>query len=135
MDMLDTAVGGMRTRFTNHGKNPGLVILASSKRSDKSFLEEHMKKSLENNPDNVIIVDEPVWNIRPASEYSGRRFNVALGNKFLASQVIPDSDKDLDYWRGKGYNILEVPVEYKDKFLEDIDRALCDYAGISSSEF
>ena len=134
MDMLDTAVGGMRTRFTNHGKNPGLVILASSKRSDKSFLEEHMKKSLENNPDNVIIVDEPVWNIRPASEYSGRRFNVALGNKFLASQVIPDSDKDLDYWRGKGYNILEVPVEYKDKFLEDIDRALCDYAGISSSE-
>ena len=133
-DMLDTAMGGMKTRFTNRGENPGLMILASSKRSDKSFLETHMRMSLENDPDNLIIVDEPTWNIRPASEYSGRKFNVALGNKFLASQVIPDSDTDLNYWRDKGYTILEVPVEYKSKFLEEIDRALADYAGIASSQ-
>ncbi len=133
-DMLDTAMGGMKTRFTNRGENPGLMILASSKRSDKSFLETHMRMSLENDPDNLIIVDEPTWNIRPASEYSGRKFNVALGNKFLASQVIPESDNDLNYWRDKGYTILEVPIEYKSKFLEEIDRALADYAGIASSQ-
>lgn len=133
-DMLDTAMGGMKTRFTNHGQNPGLVILASSKRSDKSFLESHMRTSLENEPENVIIVDEPTWNIRPASEYSGKKFKVALGNKFLASQVISDNDTNLEYWTSKGYSILEVPVEYKSKFLEEIDRALADYAGIASSE-
>lgn len=133
-DMLDTAMGGMKTRFTHNGNNPGLIILASSKRSDKSFLETHMRAALENEPENVIIVDEPTWNIRPAKEYSGEKFNVALGNKFLTSQVIPDSDTDLNYWIEKGYTILEVPVEYKANFLEGIDRALADYAGIASSE-
>ena len=43
--MVDTALGGMKTRFTRNGKNPGIIILASSKRSEKSFLEAHEKES------------------------------------------------------------------------------------------
>ena len=30
--------------------------------------------------------------------------------------------------------IVDVPVEYKANFTDDIERALCDYAGISSSD-
>lgn len=134
LDMIDTAIGGMKTRFTNNGKNPGLIVLASSKRSEKSFLETHMKKKAQTDGDNTYIVDEPVWNIRPASEYSGKKFYVAQGNKFLVSEVIPDNTEDIQSWRNRGYKILEVPVEYKANFLEDIDRALCDYAGVSSSD-
>lgn len=131
--MIDTAIGGMKTRFINRGKSPTLLILASSKRSEKSFLEVHMKKKLESEKENVIIVDEPVWNIKPASTYSGKKFKVALGNKFLMSQIIPEGD-NLDSWRDKGYNILEVPIEFRADFMDDIERALCDFAGISSSE-
>ena len=133
IDMIDTAIGGMKTRFTNKGKNPTLLVLASSKRSEKSFLETHMKKKLETDKQNTFIVDEPVWNIRPASEYSGKRFYVAQGNKFLASEVIPDG-ANIKLWKDKGYTILSVPIEYKASFLEDIDRALCDFAGISASD-
>ena len=131
--MIDTAIGGMKTRFLRNGKSPSLLILASSKRSEKSFLEVHMKKKLESEKENVLIIDEPVWNIKPENTYSGKRFNVALGNKFLVSQVIPDED-NLDVWRDKGYKILSVPVEFRPDFLDDIERALCDFAGISSSE-
>lgn len=133
LDMIDTALGGMRTRFLNNGKSPSLLILASSKRSEKSFLETHMKKKAETEGDSTLIVDEPVWNIRPKSEYSGLTFKLALGNKFLVSEVLND-DADLNAWRLKGYKILDVPIEYKVAFVENIDRALCDYAGISSSE-
>ena len=35
MDMMDTAIAGMKTRFINKGKNPTLLVLASSKRSEK----------------------------------------------------------------------------------------------------
>lgn len=133
IDMIDTAIGGMKTRFLRNGKSPSLLILASSKRSEKSFLEVHMKKKLESEKENVLIVDEPVWNIKPENTYSGKRFNVALGNKFLVSQVIPDED-NLDVWRDKGYKILSVPIEFRPDFLDDIERALCDFAGISSSE-
>jgi hypothetical protein len=45
INMVDTAIGGMKTRFIKNGKNPTMMILASSKRSEKSFLEEHMKKN------------------------------------------------------------------------------------------
>lgn len=133
IDMIDTAIGGAKTRFTNKGRNPSLIVLASSKRSEKSFLETHMKKKLQSEGDNTYIVDEPVWNVRPPSEYSGKKFKVALGNKFLASEVVTEA-MDIDVLKNKGYKILDVPIEYRANFLDDIDRALCDYAGVSSSD-
>lgn len=132
--MIDTAVGGMKTRFTHKGKNPGIVILASSKRSDKSFLEQHMKKKAVSEGDNTIIIDEAVWNIKPKGTYSDKIFHVAVGNRFLASEIVPDSITDLTSYRDKGYRIIDVPSDLKPDFVEDIDRALCDFAGISSSE-
>lgn len=134
LDMIDTAIGGMKTRFLQKGHNPTLMILASSKRSEKSFLETHMKQKAQTEGDNTYIVDEPVWNVRPAAEYSGERFYVAQGNKFLASEVIPDHVTDIKPFIDRGFKILSVPVEYKANFLEDIDRALCDFAGVSSSD-
>lgn len=133
-DMMDTAIGGMKTRFIFNGKNEALLILASSKRSEKSFLEVHTKKKLESEKENIFLVDEAVWNVKPPETYCGIRFKVALGNKFLLSQVIPDNDTNYQAWKLKGYKILEVPIEFKSDFLDDIDRALCDFAGISSSE-
>lgn len=131
-DMIDTAIGGMKTRFVYQGKNPTFLALASSKRSDKSFLEEHMKKKLKSEKDNVYISDGPVWEVKPEGTYSKETFRIALGNKFLQSMVIPDEDDDSTYL-AKGYKIIEAPVDFRADFLDDIDRALCDFAGISSS--
>jgi hypothetical protein len=133
IDMIDTAIGGMKTRFIYKGKNPTLLILASSKRSEKSFLEEHMKRKLKSEQENVMIVDEPVWNVKPKGTYSDKTFRVALGNKFLQSSVVAEGE-DLKPWKDRGYKILNVPIDFKANFMDDIDRALCDYAGISSSE-
>lgn len=133
MDMIDTAIAGMKTRFIHKGKNPTLLCLASSKRTEKSFLEEHMKKKLEEEDETALIIDEPIWNIKPADSYSGRKFYVAQGNRFLNSEIIPDGE-NIKIWKDKGYRVLEVPIEFKSDFRDDIDRALCDFAGISSSQ-
>lgn len=134
IDMVDTALGGMKTRFTRNGKNPGIIILASSKRSEKSFLEEHMKKKAISEGDNTIIVDEAVWDIKPEGTYSKKKFYVAVGNRFLTSEVITEENADLDKYRDRGYRIIEVPIDLRPDFIDDIDRALCDFAGISSSQ-
>ena len=136
LDMIDTALGGMATRFTRKGKNPTLLVLASSKRSEKSFMEEHIKKKTKTDKSNTLIVDEPVWNVRPAKEYCGEKFYVAQGNRFLNSEVLPRdiTEDELAVWRNKGYTLLKVPIEYYAKFVEEVDRALCDYAGVSSSD-
>lgn len=130
--MIDTAIGGMKTRFIKDGKNPTLLILASSKRSEKSFLEEHIKRKLANDHENSLIVDQPVWNVKPKGTYSEKTFRVALGNKFLQSQIIPDDNTE--DWVEKGFSVINVPIDFRTDFSDDIDRALCDFAGISSSE-
>lgn len=132
-DMMDTALGGMKTRFIHNGKNPTLMILASSKRSDKSFLEEHMKKKLAEEKVNALIVDKPVWEVKPKETYSGKTFNVAVGNRFLVSEIIPQG-YSIDDYVARGYNVIKVPIEFQEDFKDNIDRALCDFAGISSSD-
>ena len=54
---IDTAIGGMKTRFVYKGKNPTLLILASSKRSEKASLEEHVKKKLKSEKAKVYLSD------------------------------------------------------------------------------
>ena len=132
-NLIDTAIGGMKTRFVYKGINPTLLILSSSRRSEKSFLEEHMKKKLEHEKENVYISDGSVWQVKPEGTYKKETFKVAIGNKFLQSLVIPDNE-DYHIYEEKGYKILDVPADFKSDFLDDIDRALCDFAGISSSE-
>ena len=133
-DMIDTAIGGMFTRFIYKGKNPTVLAVASSKRSEQSFMEEYIKTLAKTSAGNTLIIDKPVWEVKPKGTYSDEIFYVGLGNKFLESVVIPDDDiNNLDFYTNKGYKILEVPIDFKAKFLEDIDRNLCDFAGISSS--
>ena len=133
-DMIDTAIGGMFTRFIHKGKNPTMLAVASSKRSEQSFMEQYIKILSEKDGNNTLVVDKPVWEVKPKGTYSDKIFYVGLGNKFLESIVIPDADADkLDLYKEKGYKILEVPIDFKSKFLEDIERGLCDFAGVSSS--
>ena len=133
-DMVDTAIGGMKTRFIKNGKNPTLMILASSKRSEKSFLEEHMKKKLadEHSLKTTMIIDEAVWDVKPKGTYSSETFNVAIGNKFLNSEIVPNGDTSI--YKNKGYSIIKVPIDFLSDFTDDIDRALQDFAGISSTD-
>ena len=133
LDMIDTAIGGAKTRFVYGGKNPTLLVVASSKRSEQSFMESYIKTLSETQSENTYVVDEPVWKVKPKGTYSEETFFIGLGNKFLDSIVIPDSDKDnLSEYKAKGYEIIEAPVDFRAKALEDLDRMLCDFAGISS---
>ena len=133
-DMIDTAIGGMFTRFIHNGKNPTMLVVASSKRSEQSFMEEYIKTLSKTQGNTTLVVDKPVWEVKPKGTYSDETFFIALGNKFLESMVIPDDDvKNIDKYKERGYTILEAPIDFKSKFIEDIDRNLCDFAGISSA--
>lgn len=131
LDMIDTALGGMRTRFIHEGKNPTLLIVASSKRSEQSFMESYIKTKSETEGSSTLVVDKPVWEVKPQGTYKPITFKVGLGNKFLESVVIPDG-ADVWEYKSKGYTIIDVPIDFKATFIENINRALCDYAGISS---
>lgn len=124
----------MSSRFMHGEKLPTLHILASSKRTDQSFLETYIDMKKKNESKTTLIIDEPQWVIRTDKD-SPKKFAVAVGNKFLDSEVLPLTYAEDDYqlYRDKGYQILMVPMGYYEQFLDDINIALTDIAGISTS--
>ena len=133
-ELISSVDARMQSRFMKGEKLPTLHILASSKRTDQSFLETYIDMKKKNESKTTLIIDEPQWVIRTDKD-STRKFKVAVGNKFLESEVLPlnISEEELMQYIDRGYNILDVPMGYYENFLDDLDIALTDIAGISTT--
>ena len=51
----------MKSRFMRGTYLPTLNIIASSKNSDQSFLEDYINTKKKNESSTTLIVDEPQW--------------------------------------------------------------------------
>lgn len=124
----------MKSRFLRGTYLPTMNIIASSKNSDQSFLEDFIQSKVKNESKNTLIVDEPQW-VVDARKDTPEKFYVAVGNKFLANEVLPmDASETLvEEYRAKGYSMLKVPIGYRENFVENIDGALMDIAGIATA--
>lgn len=132
--LISTVDARMQSRFMKGEKLPTLHIIASSKRTDQSFLESYIDMKKKNESKTTLIIDEPQWVIRTDKD-SPRKFNVAVGNKFLNSELLSlnTTEEELQIYRNRGYTILKVPMGYYENFKDDLDIALTDIAGISTS--
>lgn len=132
--LVNAASARMQSRFMKGEKNPTLLVLASSKRTEQSFMETFIEGKKKRESKTTLVVDEPQWIIRTDKD-SPKKFKVAVGSKFLSSEVLPldISEEDCNKVRNRGYQIIEVPMGYYENFIEDIDIALTDIAGISTS--
>lgn len=133
-EIVNAASIRMQSRFMKGNKNPTLLIIASSKRTEQSYMETFIarKKKLESKT--TYVVDEPQWIIRTDKD-SKEKFYVAVGNKFLESTIVPLSatEEDLRIYRDRGYSLLKVPIGYYEQFEEDIEKSLQDIAGYSTT--
>lgn len=126
----------INTRITNRfrveGNVHGKLFMVSSKKSEYDFLEQYAQKM--KNQSNFYIVDDKVWNIVPPEKtgYSGKMFNLAIGGDILPSKIIPDNENPEEYIK-QGYEIMQVPIEEKQKFVLDMERSLMDIAAVSIS--
>lgn len=124
----------MQSRFMKGTKLPTLNIIASSKTSDQSFLDSYINTKKKNESKTTLIIDEPQWVVRNDKD-SPIKFYVAVGNKFLASEVLPRDASDLliESYRAKGYKMMQVPIGYWEAFNDNVELALTDIAGISTT--
>ena len=123
----------MRTKPNGDTYLPTLNIIASSKNSEQSFLDDYINTKKKNESTTTLIVDEPQWVVDRRKD-NKVKFYVAIGNKFLANELLPltVSQEELNLYRGKGYSILAVPIGYYESFLDNLDGSLKDVAGIAS---
>lgn len=132
--LVNTASARMQSRFMKGEYNPTLLLLASSKRTDQSYMESFIDNKRKTDSKTTLVIDEPQWVIRTDKD-SVNKFKVAVGNKFLVSEVVPlnATEQDLNVYRNRGYTLIDVPMGYYENFIDDIDIALTDIAGISTT--
>lgn len=129
MDTYRAVRRRVESRFMRAGKVNGYIFLISSKNSEQDFLDKYIQ-TLKGSK-STLVVDEPIWNVKPPETYLGTKFKVAVGDKTKDSYIMSPKESD-DIVLEKGYQILEVPTEYRTAFEQDINDALKDIAGISS---
>lgn len=128
MNMYRSVKRRMESRYARNGTIPGILFLVSSKKSEHDFLEQYVRTQRDN--PYILIVDEPLWKVKPSSNYSGRYFKIAIGNNYVKSRILGPTD-DAKSLEQQGFRILDVPVEHRQAFELDIDSALMDIAGVS----
>ncbi len=118
----------IESRYARRGIIPGLMILISSRNTKTDFLEERLEM-VEGRSD-VHISDYSPWDVKPSfgsRVYSGRKFIISLGNKWVKPKMLEDNQDP-----PAGVDTMAIPVEHKQAFTDDINQALRDIAGIAT---
>ena len=120
-----TLVRRRKSRFMKTGKVPGCLLLVSSKGGPDDFLEQRARQASDEADKLTYVVDKPIWEIKPAENYSGKTFRLELGNERFQAQVLEDSQEPRE-----GALTMTVPLEYKGDFTNDMEGSLRDLAGV-----
>jgi DNA-binding transcriptional MerR regulator len=127
----------MRSRFLKGTYLPTLNIIISSKDTEQAFLDSYINTKKQNESKSTLIIDEPQWVVRPdkGTPNDPGAFYVAIGGKFLAHELLPvdADDKLVEAMREKGYLMMKVPPGFREAFEDNLDQALMDIAGYSTS--
>ena len=134
MKIITQVDARMRSRFLRGTYLPTLNIIASSKDTDQSFLDEYINNKVENESKTTLIISEPQWVVDDRKN-TKEKFWVAVGNQFLANELLPLSIKseELAVMRDKGYDLWQVPMGYLETFQQNLDEAICSIIGISTA--
>ena len=118
----------MFSRFmTKGGEVPCRMWVVSSRNESTSFLESHIDAE-RNNP-KVAIFEPAIWEVQAHKGiYSGATFPVFIGSDIEQPKVIT-SDAELDDYQGR---VIQVPVEYRKDFENNLPGALQDLAGVAT---
>lgn len=127
----------MRSRFLRGTHLPTVNIIISSADSEQAFLQSYIEQKRQNESKTTLIVEEPQWVVDPrkGTPDDPGAFYVAVGNKFLAHELLPvnTSEEIVSAYREKGYQMIKIPPGYHEVFLDNLDQALMDIVGLASS--
>lgn len=115
----------MESRFRDGQKIPGLLVTASSETTEKSFTSQRVSR-VKNQP-GILVVQSALYDMKPMN-LSGVKFDVYLGDRTQHPRILDDTNHGIDRSR-----IIEVPVEFRQSFEDDIFLAIRDIAGRPTS--
>lgn len=118
-----------RGRFTRPGPAIGIVIPSSSTRYRGDFTDKRRQFVRKNELKTAYIYNPKQYEVVPAERFSGKTFNLVIGNDVYHDTRVLRDDESLP----EGAWIERVPIEYLDDFLNRPYDALRDVLGISNN--
>ena len=112
----------MKSRFSNKGSVPGILILNSSARYPDDFLEKLEKTA----SDSTMIFDYAQWETKPKNKVSKEVFYFFFGDQHTGTKIIAKNEVEEYKKRGEVY---EIPIDYEDDFRNDKEGAVRDVLG------
>jgi len=116
------------SRFVVDGESLGKFFLVASKQDTMSFIDTFIEEHRQSG--RMYVVDIPIWEAKPKANYCGDTFKVSVGDIYNPPQIL-ENQIDIDSALSNGFEIIDVPIEYREDFDMDIVGALRDIAGKS----
>jgi hypothetical protein len=115
----------MQSRFMKAGQLPGLLMLLSSRQVPDDFTETRIRQSIDDTK--IYVMDYALWDVKP-DNYSKDRFKVFVGSGGQKPNIMEPGEQ-IEIREDE--RIVEVPVDFKRRFEEDLTSSLRDLAGVS----
>lgn len=112
------------SRFLKKGREPGILYVGSSRMFPNDFTEQRIKLAKEAEDKSTYVLDYNLWKVN-RDAYSKEEFKVEVGGLNRRSRILDGSETDVVG------DIVNIPMDFYDKFKKDIDNALRDIAGVA----
>lgn len=127
LDAYNSTVLRFRSRFASEAFSIGKLFIVSSKQDELSFIDTFIT-TRKNSPE-VLIFDIPLWEAKPQHMFTGQKFPIAIGDAYNPPRIIEDTE--VAEYSKNGYQILYVPMEFKQEFQLNLIGSLRDIAGVT----
>lgn len=116
-----------KSRFMIGGTMPGILCLVSSKRYPGEFTDKKLEEALTDK--SIYVYDKRVWDVKPPNSYCGVRFQVFPGSVSQKACIVDPGTRLSEEERK---SLVDIPLEYKKDFEDDIVGSLRDIAGVGT---
>lgn len=130
-NLYDTVTRRKKGRFTSRGPNVGVLVVGSSTRYKNEFTERRKAQIVSRGIDTAYVYDKAQYEVVPQDRFCGERFRLVVSTSATSDVRVLDDDEKAP----PSATVIEVPIEYRDQFIEDPSGAMRDIVGKSSAAF
>jgi len=128
-NLYDTVTRRKKGRFLSQGPNVGVLVVGSSTRYVKDFTDRRKAQVQSRGIETVYVYDKAQYDVVPADRFCGEKFRLVISATSSSDiRVLDDNEKV-----PTNATVIEVPVEYKEQFINDPAGALRDVVGKSAA--
>jgi hypothetical protein len=129
-ELYGELVSRRKSRFPNPAIPIGVIILSSSARYPHDFLARRIAGAEATQQYHTAIFTHKRYDVAPPNRYSGQTNQVIVGDDEFSTRLLGPEETP-----PAGATIEDVPIEHRDEFIRDPERALRDIVGIATDTF